>query len=368
MKKSTLIIICIIFVFVLFSNSYSVYAFDGETDNPYVVYTISGEYLFEKSSVEVGDNYISKDFQMYEISSVNTENKTAIAVFVKELKKPNVSVNPYKKKIESSPDKKICLYLTHNDESYVPTDGYDSVYGAGGVHDVAKAIKTSFENLGIDVVLDETLHIPHDTSAYSRSNSTAKKLLKNNAPDAIFDIHRDGVSRKYYATTVNGVERSKIRIVVGQANSNYEENLEFATYLLAVSEENYPWLFSDIYMAKGHYNQGLYNKALLFEMGTYLIEKELVLASVKPLTEVISTALYSTTVDSGSGEIVVGGNKTEETPTVNEHLNNLEEKKQNNEILTIVIISITSIIVVGVICAIVYFNVFNKKDKTKRKK
>lgn len=365
MKKFALIIICLILNLVCFSKTTFVYAFDGETDNPFVVYTIDGEYLFEKSSVEVGDNYISKDFLMYEISSVDMNNKTAVAVFVKELKKPDVSVNPYKKKIESNADKRICLYLTHNDESYVPTDGYDSVYGAGGVHDVAKAIKTSFENLGIKVALDETLHIPHDTSAYSRSNSTAKKLLSANNPDAIFDIHRDGVSRKYYATTVNGVERSKVRIVVGQANANYEENLEFATYLLAVAEENYPWLFSDIYMAKGHYNQGLYNKALLFEMGTYLIEKELVLASVKPLTEVVSTALYATTVNSGSGEIVVGGEQTEETPTVNEHLNKLEEKNENNTVLSIVLILTTFLVVTTAIIVVVYFKILNKNDGKK---
>lgn len=356
MKKATLIIICAILVLVCFSNKISVCVYDGETDNPIVVYTEDGKYLFEKSSVEVGDNYISKDFLMYKISVVDADNKTAVATFVKELKKPDVSVSPYKRKIENGKSKRICLYLTHNDESYTPTDGYDSIYGAGGVHDVAKAIKTSFENLGIDVVLDETLHIPHDTSAYSRSQTTAKKLISSNNPDAIFDIHRDGVSRKYYATTVNGVERSKIRIVVGQANPNYQENLEFATYLVAIAEQKYPWLFSDIYMAKGHYNQSLSNKALLFEMGTYLIEKELVLASTKPLTEVVNTALYSTTVNSGSGEITIDGEQTEETPTINDHLNELERNKTNSTIANVVIIIVAFIGVVAFVLTMAYLD------------
>ncbi len=321
MKKFALIIICLILSLVLLQPNFVVFAYDGETDNPIIVYTENYNYLFEKSSVEVGDSYITKNYELYEIVSVNYVNKTAIAKFIKNLEKPNIKVNPNRKKVMYGNNKKICLYLTHNDESYVPTDKVDSVYGAGGVHDVAKQLKKEFNNLGIDVTLDETLHIPHDTSAYARSKITATKLLNNHNPDAIFDIHRDGVSRKYYATVYNGEERCKVRIVVGKANPNYQENLEFAMYLLSVAEQDYPWLFSDIYMAKGHYNQGLYNKSLLFEMGTYLIEKELVLDSVEPLTNVISTALYSTTVNDNTGEVVVGGQVTENTPTINDHLN-----------------------------------------------
>lgn len=348
MKKVGLFIICVILALVLQNSVYSVFAFDGETGNSYVVYSESGDYLFEKSSVEIGDSYISKDFRLYKIVEIDSQKKIATAQFEKMLKKPEISVNPHKQKIETGINKKICLYLTHNDESYVPSDGYDSVYGKGGVHDVAKMLKSKFQDVGVNVYLDETLHIPHDTSAYSRSNATAKSLIKEHSPDAIFDIHRDGVSRKYYVADVDGEERCKVRIVVGKANPNYEENLEFAMYLLAVSEDEYPWLFSDIYMAKGHYNQGLYNKSLLFEMGTYLIEKELVIDSVDPLVDVVTTALYSTTVDSNSGEVVVGGDQTEQTPTINEHFNNLEQRENNDIWVSIVVIGV-SFVVVGII-------------------
>ncbi|MBR2467701.1 MAG: stage II sporulation protein P [Clostridia bacterium] len=366
MKKVGLFIICIIFGLVLLRGQFVVFAFDGETGNRYVVYTENNQYLFEKSSVEVGDSYISKDFKLYTIVEVDTQRKVATAQFEKELKKPNISVNPHRQKIESGKDRKICLYLTHNDESYVPSDGYDSVYGAGGVHDVAKRIQDRFEKVGVQVWLDETLHIPHDTTAYNRSGVTANHLLKSYEPDAIFDIHRDGVGRSYYVTNVDGKERCKIRIVVGKANPNYEENLEFAMYLLSVAESDYPWLFSDIYMAKGHYNQGLYNKSLLFEMGTYLIEKELVLDSVEPLVDVVTTALYSTTVDTDSGEILVGGEETPETPTINEHFNNIEIKKNNDIVVSIIIIVITFIVVGGGVWGTIYIlnqNNSNKKGK-----
>lgn len=341
-----------------------------DVNNPFIVYTEQGQYLFERSDVQVLDNYISKDFKMYEIVSINPQNHTAIAKFVRFLDKPNVSVNPNPNQI-SATDRTICLYLTHNDESFTPSDGYDSIYGAGGIHDVAKELKKSFQSLGINVVLDETLHIPHDTLAYSRSQVTAKSLLNSYSPDALFDIHRDGVSRKYYATEVDGEEYSKIRIVVGQANPNMDENLEFAMYLLSVAEEKYPWLFADIYYAKGHYNQGLYNKSLLFEMGTYLIEKELVLKSVEPLVDVINTALFNTTVNEESGEITIGGAETEATPTVNEHFNRLTEQSNSTAIILTIAVSavgfITAVVIVVLIVKDIKYNKQQKNGKNSKK-
>lgn len=324
MKKIVLGLICLMFMacsFIIPLGLSGVQAFDGEADKPFIVYTLDGTYLFEKSDVSLEDVYISKDFKMYEIKQIDFNEKKAYAQFIKQLKKPEVKINPYPNKV-SATNKKINLYCTHNDESYTPSDGYDSIYGAGGIHDVARALQRSLQNLGVDVTFDETLHIPHDYLAYSRSEPTAKKLLQDN-PDALFDIHRDGVSRSYYVTNYNGEERCKVRIVVGQANPNKDENLEFALSLISVAEKMYPWLFADIYYAKGHYNQALYNKMLLFEMGTYLAEKELVLNSVAPLANVINTTLFNTTVNENTGELTIGGNTSATAPTVNEHLNDV---------------------------------------------
>ena len=106
MKK---LIILIMLMLCCIVPSYKVYAYDGETDKPFVVYTDTGEYLFEKSDVAVNDSYISKEFKMYDIISIDKDNKTAIAKYVKDIKKPNVDVSD-----EPSPigayKKKICLY------------------------------------------------------------------------------------------------------------------------------------------------------------------------------------------------------------------------------------------------------------------
>ncbi len=309
------IMLCFAFIF---SYSPENTAFSQKIfETGYVVYDEDSNFLFERISVEVGDIYIDKSFNKYEIFLLDDTKKEAKARFVEKLERPNITKRG-QNAIDTSPSKKIGLYLTHNAESYLIGDGYDSIYGKGGIHDVATNLASALKQKGITTTLNETLHLPHDTLAYARSKVTAQKLL-DTKPDAIFDIHRDGVSRRTYAKTTNGKEHSTVRIVVGQENPNQERNLAFATYLLSVAETTYPWLFLDIYFAKGHYNQNLYEKALLFEMGTYTIEKSLVQETVVPLADVIFTTLYSTAVTE-DGDLIIGDNQGGKLDTVNEAL------------------------------------------------
>lgn len=334
------------------------------TEADIVVFDQNNQYLFERNEVYKGDNYISKDYKMYEITNVDFDNKRASAKFIKQLNKPNVNISQNPAQVTGI-QKNIALYMTHNDESYTPTDGYDSVYGPGGIHDVAKAFKNELENRGMNVIIDETLHIPHNSTAYDRSIITAKRLLNENNLNGLFDVHRDGVSRQYYAVTVDGKERSKVRMVVGKSNPKMDVTLNFALSLMAVGQELYPWLFADIYMAPNSYNQSLFEKAMLFEMGTYLIEKPLVINSMKPLAEVIDTTLFGSTVDE-NGDITIGGNPTDETPSINDHLTN--EAKKYDEVKWTPAIIVFSVIG-GLALAVVLFVILKEKvfnqNKTK---
>ena len=288
--KIKLIAIFLLLTMIIFQSPIITYASDGQKNDRYVIYNENNEKIMEKSAVEVGDSFITQDFEEYEIYKI--EGNEAYArklsdIIISRSKNLNneMTLNSY----SSKPT--ICLYMTHNDESYTPTDGYDSIYGAGGIHDVAKELKSELESNGYNVVLDETLHIPHNSSAYSRSGQTATKLFNTYSPDALFDIHRDGVSKSYYYTNQNGEDLSKIRIVVGKSNPNYSKNYEFAKELFVSGNTMYPWLFSDIYSGSGHYNQALKDSCLLFEMGTYLIEKEYVYNSIPYLVDAIKTVL-----------------------------------------------------------------------------
>lgn len=335
-----------------------------ESDMPiYSIYDENFNLLFERDEVEIGDSYMSNDFKYYEIIYLDKESHKGIAKFVRNVEKPKIekSYLPAPIKIEK---RTICMYMTHNDESYVPSDGVDSVYGNGGIKDVALALKSELEKNMINVYLDDTLHIPHDSQAYSRSLKTAKNLISKYSPDAIFDIHRDGASRKYYVSNINGKEHGRVRIVVGKANPNMKLNEEFATYLMAVGNELYPWLFTDIYYARGHYNQELSSKAILFEMGSHLCEKELLLSSMKELSEVITTSLYNTTINNSSGELTINGIEDKENKVINKVLESKENSK--SELFAISIVIILSAGVCVSTFFVFYKNLKNKKVGNKR--
>ena len=325
-----------------------------------MIYNENGDVLFERNEVDKGDIYISKDYFKYEVVSVDHKKKTGVAKFVEQLKRPDIKTYYGPKKIKNIP-KKIGLYLTHNDESYMIGDGVDSVYGAGGIHDIAKKIKNELQKHNIDVVLDETLHIPHDNSAYSRSKATANKIINNNEVDAVFDIHRDGASRKSYVKNVSGDELCMVRIVIGLGNQNYKANEDFAMYVMSVANEMYPWLIKDIYFGKGHYNQNLYGKSLLFEMGSHLVEKDLVAKSVAPLCDVLNTALYETTVNNDSGEITINGSENSNETLIN-NIEGLNKKDSGLSVTQAVLV------VLGVAGLIVLMFVLNNYIEEKMKK
>ena len=346
MKKCQVVFIFIFSFFVLTRGVflynpfvYNAYAVDGEIQE-YDIYDEDYNLISTKSDIETGDTFITSDFYEYEIYKV--DGSRGFARKIREIVPPKINRQAFPQR-RGLLRKKLGLYMTHNDESYTLSDGYDSVYGAGGIHDVAEALGKEFASRGIDVVLDETLHIPHNSSAYTRSGVTAQRLLKEEYPDALFDIHRDGVSRKYYYTTNDGEDFSKVRIVVGKGNPNYQENYQFAQKVFALGASMYPWLFLDIYSGKGHYNQGLQNTNLLFEMGTYLIEKEFVYNTIPYLVDVLETALYDS-ISNGEDEIIVdesapdtneivtGGNSAASDSTVGD--------KRSNKWIFVVVVSI----------------------------
>lgn len=312
--------------------------------------------LFERPQVCVGDIIITKDFDEYEVYMVD---ETTLKAKVKKLEsqdRPMITKKTFSN--INANGKKIGLYMTHNDECYLDGDGTDSIYGKGGIHDVANRLAYYLRQKGVNITIDETLHIPHNSSAYTRSKVTAQKLLDGN-PNAIFDIHRDGVSRSCYATKVDGKERSQIRIVVGQANPNKEQNLKFAKYLMSVADVICPWLFADIYYAKGNYNQNLSEKALLFEMGTYTIEKELVMDSVPELANVIVTTLFATTVDE-KGNLIIG-DLSSQNKTIDKTLGNNTQNKTNIfPVLLLITIFLASL---GTLVYFVYSKMTTNKEK-----
>lgn len=283
------------------------------------VFTVTGEdggALFSIAhALYAGDEYISADNVLYRIDTV--QGKTATAVRIGEEAMPDVSwletgeaqavFAAQDGAVAAASDstdarKLIALYVTHSDESYVPSDGTQSIEGQGGIYDVAREFRDALQARGIDVILDESTHLPHDSGAYRRSRRTAERLLQNR-PDAIIDIHRDGIpDAGEYAATIDGKAASQVRLLVGRGNQNSDVNRTFAKELKAVADKQYPGLIKDIFIGKGNYNQDLSPNAMLLEFGTHTISKERVIESTDMMADVVSTALYGTQTGSAKAE------------------------------------------------------------------
>lgn len=275
-------------------------AFAEEIDGD-CVYTLvdeSGRALTRRGGkMYVGDEYISGDDRYYRIISVDDVSQTATAEDLGEATIDVSALSSFLKayaKTETDGEKLVCMYSTHSDESYVPTDGDSSLWENAGIYDVGDALKKELESRGIKTVYSKETFLPHDAGAYNRSRATAEELLKK-GPDALLDIHRDATPADEYETEVEGEDISKVRLFVGRSNQNRAANKAFAQQIKKTADKEYPGLIKDIYIGKGNYNQELYPHALLLEFGTHKIEKDKAIGATGYMADVLSQVLYGET-------------------------------------------------------------------------
>lgn len=266
-------------------------SFEGEDDRVYTMTDESGTEITQRlGRMYEGDEYISGDNQLYRVISVDDENARAVARSLGE--EPSDTVHAFAAFADEADTKGIiCMYSTHSDESYIHGDGESSLLKDAGIYDVGEALKKRLEEKGIDVTYSHETFLPHDAGAYRRSRSVAAELMEKN-PDALIDIHRDGVPASQYETEVEGNDISMVRLFVGKSNADAAENRAFAKQLKAVADDEYPGLVKDIYIGKGNYNQDLYPRAILLEFGTHKIEKQKAIDATEYMADVLYQTLY----------------------------------------------------------------------------
>lgn len=279
--------------------------------------------------VYVGDEYISEDNSRYKVVELVAD--TARCIYQGKEQMPEVESKRYNPKhynpkqnawildnreIPAAGTKKptIAIYHTHSDESYVPSDGKESIEGNGGIYDVGKALADRLTQKGFNVEYSNNNHNPHDINAYNRSRRTAASLIKE-SPDAIIDVHRDAVPPDQYQAEVKGMDVTQVKLVVGRQNPNMKTNLEFAKKIKAVMDEKEPGLSNGIFIGKGDYNQDLSPRAMLIEVGSHTNSKEeaekgvILFADTLPdVLGVSSTqpaAKPATTDNQGSGSVIL---------------------------------------------------------------
>lgn len=221
-----------------------------------------------------GDQYLTSDNNLYQVVKVN--KNTAVAKLVRKER-----INPgrlsglksylaglseflFSKVNDKGP---IAIYHTHTDESYVRGDGVSSKKYRGGIFQVGETLTKSFEEKGIPVIHSKTPHDPHDAMAYDRSRRTAFDLLKKQ-PAAILDVHRDAVPAQEYQKTIGNQSVTKVQLVVGRENPNFQANNAFAKQIKYSVDRKYPGLIKGIFYGKGKYNQDLGPRTILLEFGS----------------------------------------------------------------------------------------------------
>jgi stage II sporulation protein P len=229
--------------------------------------------------VSVGDQVITADGKVYDITRVNGQNATAEFQgmdqdFLAWQDFYSSQTVPVTNQQRENTNNKIAVYHTHSEESYVPTDGTESQPGNGGIFKVGNAFGLQLEKEGAEVIHDTSKHEPRDDNSYIRSRRTATQLLKSN-PVALIDVHRDGIpDANYYRANINGEQLTQLRLVVGRQNPKMESNKDFATNVMAAVNKKYPGLIKEIFIAKGNYNQDLTPTAMLVEVGTHTNSRE----------------------------------------------------------------------------------------------
>ncbi|MDD4802360.1 MAG: stage II sporulation protein P [Syntrophomonas sp.] len=246
--------------------------------------------------IYAGDIYIAADNSKYLVTEIKGD--TAHCIYQGKELMPEISDNsaqasmfdPALAVINKDQKPLIAVYHTHSDESYVPSDGKESIEGNGGIYDVGTAFVSKLESLGFNVEYSKNNHNPHDVNAYNRSRRTAASLIKK-TPAAIIDVHRDAVPPGEYQANVNGQAVTKIKLVVGRTNPTVNTNMEFAKRIKAAMDKKLPGLSEGIFIGKGAYNQDLSPRAMLIEVGAHTNDKAAAEKGVKMFAEVLPTVL-----------------------------------------------------------------------------
>jgi stage II sporulation protein P len=221
--------------------------------------------------VVVGDRYLNSANRLYEVIKIHRLEARVTPVKSKSQslfsKTQSSLMELWRAQTAVKPRGPVCIYHTHTDEAFLPTEGVNSEKFRGGVVDVGTAITKALEKKGVPCIHSTTSHVPHDAMAYDRSRRTAAQLLKQQ-PAVLLDVHRDAVPRSEYLTMVDQQSTAKIQLVVGRQNPNFQACNEYAKRVKAAVDQKCPGLIKGIFYGKGKYNQDLGPHTMLLECGT----------------------------------------------------------------------------------------------------
>lgn len=275
------------------------------------IFDEQGQLVYQTGwKVGVGDQFLTADNKRYEVSSIagtTVQAKYLATVNLAEVFPGQASIWAWLQPgIVHAQGGKVAIYHTHSDESYVPTDGKDSIYGAGGIYKVGNAFAQALQADGLEVIHSDARHDPHDDMAYERSRRTVIDLLKQQ-PDAVFDVHRDATPPEVYKATIDGQSVSKVQLVVGKYGPTGKQIEDYALQLKSVADNQHPGLVKGIFFAKGgDYNQDLHPRSMLVEVGAQSNDRPSAEHGIALFADVLPTVLGKSGANGVSGAAGMG--------------------------------------------------------------
>ncbi|SDL56752.1 stage II sporulation protein P [Dendrosporobacter quercicolus] len=299
MNKMILILAVVLFSLSLASSGYT-----HQSDHYFNIVDEAGNIVYITAwEMQVGDECLTADNKRYQVTGIS--GNTAQAKFVGEINLSQYLDENQKSSFwwaaltpsvaEAQSSGKVAVYHTHSDESYVPTEGEESIFGNGGIYKVGDAFSKALRAKGLKTVHSTAKHDPHDSMAYERSRRTALNLIKKEQPEAIFDVHRDAVPPEVYKGAVSGQEVSKVQLVVGKYGPTGKQIEDYALQIKAASDKQHPGLVKGIFFAKGgDYNQDLHPRSMLIEAGSHTNSRQSAEKGVTLFADVIPAVLGKT--------------------------------------------------------------------------
>ncbi|MBQ4504267.1 MAG: stage II sporulation protein P, partial [Firmicutes bacterium] len=162
-----------------------------------------------------------------------------------EIEKEPESEPPQELQIaDSVKSPQVLIYHTHTTESYQPvTEGnFHSVNKIGTVREVGDVLAERLEELGYQVIHDETIHDhPSYSQSYSRSLETAMEYLHQYPEIAlVVDLHRDAAGYAGSVGKVHSIEgknSAAYGYVIGHGNPNLEALMKTVEDLNRIADQ-----------------------------------------------------------------------------------------------------------------------------------
>ncbi len=183
---------------------------------------------------------------------------------------------------------KVLIIHTHATESYSPegADTYNSVESDRSLDEeknmlkVGEAAKAVFEEKGIEVIHDKTLHDhPNFNGSYENSRQTVERYLSEYPSICIvLDLHRDAFvyedgSKAKFVTEVDGEKAAQLMFVVGTdagglEHPHWRENMKLALKLQSSISQKHPTLMRGVNLRKERFNGHTTYGSLIIEVGS----------------------------------------------------------------------------------------------------